>query len=101
MMEVGSYTFHRRAAAVFNPLAGDEQAQVLETLAALLGTAVAQWPAAQVKRLPRDQSLYLVHVNDSLRALVQVVAGQEPEVMDLVHHETLECFAKAAANNGE
>jgi hypothetical protein len=101
MMEVSSYKFHRRAAEALNQLAGDEQAQVRETLAALLGTPVAQWPAAQVKRLPGDQSLYLVRVNESLRAFVRAAAGQEPEVMDIVRHETLESFAKAAANNGD
>jgi len=99
-MEVGSYKFHRRASAALNQLADNEQAQVLEALATLVDTPAAQWPAARVKRLPGDQPLYLVRVNDSLRALVQVVAGQEPEVMDLVRHETLEFFAKAAANNG-
>jgi hypothetical protein len=77
-MEVGSYKFHRRAFAVLNQLAGDEQAQVLETLAALVATPTAQWPAARVQRLPGDQPLYLVHVNESLRALAWAAAGQEP-----------------------
>jgi hypothetical protein len=81
-------------------LTGDQQAQVLETLAALGATPSAQWPAAQVTRLPGDQPLYLVRINDSLRALVRAPAGQEPEVMDLVRHETLASFTKAAANSG-
>jgi hypothetical protein len=98
MMEVGSYKFHRRAFTALNQLAGDEQAQVLETLAALADTPAAQWPA-QAKRLPGDQPLYLVPVNDSLRVIVRAADGQEPEVMDIVRHETLESFTKAA-NNG-
>jgi hypothetical protein len=99
MMEVGSYKFHRRAFTALNQLAGDEQAQVLETLAALVDTPAAQWPAAQAKRLPGEQPLYLVRVNDSLRIIVRAADGQEPEVMDIVRHETLESFNKAA-NNG-
>jgi hypothetical protein len=100
MMEVGSYKFHRRALAALNQLAGDEQAQVLEALAALVDTPAARWPVAQAKRLPGDQSLYLVPVNDSLRAIVRAADGQEPEVMDVVRHETLESFTQAAGNNG-
>jgi hypothetical protein len=99
-MEVGSYKFHRRAFTALNQLAEDEQAQVLETLAALVGTPTAQWPLAQAKRLPGDPALYLVPINDSLRALVRAAAGQEPEVMDLVRHETLASFTKAAAGGG-
>jgi len=97
-MEVGSYKFHRRALAAFNQLAGDEQAQVLGTLAALAGTPAARWPAAQAKRLRAEQPLYLVRVNDSLRVIVREADGQEPEVMDVVRHETLESFLKAARN---
>jgi hypothetical protein len=97
-MKVGS--FHRRALAAFNELGADEQARIQEALAPLFGTPVGQWPAAQVKKLPGDQSLYLVRIDDSLRAFVRVAAGQEPEVVDIVPRETLEYFSKAAANNG-
>jgi hypothetical protein len=98
MMEVRSYKFHRRAFTALNQLAGDEQAQLLETLAALADTPAAQWPA-HAKKLPGEQPLYLVPVNDSLRVIVRAGDGQEPEVMDIVRHETLESFTKAA-NNG-
>ncbi len=98
-MEVGSYKFHRRAFAALNQLAADEQAQVLDTLAALVDTPATHWRAAEVQRLPGDQPLYLVRVNDSLRVIVRAADGQEPEVMDIVRHETLKSFTKAAANN--
>src|SRR5436309_2550664 len=91
-MEVTNYKFHRRALAALNQLPADEQAQVLERLASLVDTLPAQWPAAQAKRLPGDPLLYLVRVNDSLRIIVRATEGQEPEVMDLVRHETLESF---------
>jgi hypothetical protein len=100
MMEVGNYRFHRRALGALNQLTGDEQTQVLEALTALAGTPTEQWPAAQVKKLPGDESLYLVRVNDSLRLIVRATAGQEPEVLDIVLHETLEFFARASAHNG-
>jgi hypothetical protein len=100
-MEVGTYKFHRRALMAFHALTDDEQAQVLEALAPLVDTPVPQWAALQVKKLTGDQSLYLVRVNHSLRAIVRAADGQEPEVMDLVPQETLDLFAKAAAKNGD
>ena len=98
-MKVGSYTFHRRAFMALNQLDADEQARVLEALAGLVETPAVQWPAAQAKRLPGDPPHYLVRLDDSLRAIVSVADGQEPEVMDLVRRETLESFAKSAANS--
>src|SRR5947209_12020581 len=98
-MEVGSYKFHRRALSALNQLAADEQAQVLERLAGLVDTPASQWSAAQVKKLPGDPALYLVRVNDSLRAIVQAGNRTEPEVLDLVRHETLQSFAKGNSNS--
>lgn len=97
-MAVGSYKFHRRALAALHQLSGEEQAQVLETLAALVGTPVGDWSAPQAKKLPGDPAQYLVRVNDSLRLFVRADGEQEPEVMDIVRRETLEFFSKAAAN---
>jgi hypothetical protein len=101
MMEVGSYQFHRRAFTALNQLTGGEQAEVLESLAALVDTPPTEWPAARAKRLPEEEPLYLVRVNDSLRIIVRAADGQVPEVMDLVRQETLESFTKAAAKNGD
>jgi hypothetical protein len=97
-MEVGSYKFHRRAFTALNQLGADEQAQVLETLAGLVDTPVVRWSAVQAKALPGEPPLYLVPVNDSLRLIVRAADGQEPEVMDLVRHETLEAFTRSAGN---
>lgn len=99
-MEVSSYRFHRRAFMALNQLTADEQAQVLETLTSLVDTPAVQWPVAQVKRLPGEPPLYLVRIDDSLRAIVSAAAGQEPEVMDIVRRETLESFAKITGNSG-
>ena len=98
MMEVGNCKFHRRAFTALNQLAAEEQAQVLETLAGLVDTPAAQWPAEQAKRLPGEPPLYLVRIDDSLRAIVSAADGQEPEVMDIVRRETLESFAKSTGH---
>ena len=97
-MAVSSYRFHRRAFTALHQLTANEQAQVLEELVGLVETPAAQWPPAQAKRLPGEPPLYLVRIDDSLRAIVSAPEGQEPEVMDLVRRETLEFFAKSAGN---
>ena len=99
-MYVDNYRFHRRARMAFQQLDADEQAQVRERLLSLVKTPATQWPAALAKRLPGDQPLYLVRVNDSLRAFVQVVEGQQPEVQDIVMQEALDFMARAAAKTG-
>jgi hypothetical protein len=99
-MEVGRHKFHRRALAALNQLEEGEQAQVQEALAALPDTPAARWSAAQARRLPGDQPLYLVRLDDSLRAFVQAAQGQEPEVLDIVRQETLKSFARAPGNSG-
>jgi hypothetical protein len=100
-MEVGTCTFHRLAKMKFHQLDSDEQARVRETLAALVETPVAQWPPEKARRLPGDPAMFLVRVDDSLRLFVQVVEGRQPEVLDIVHQETLDFFAKAASRNGK
>jgi hypothetical protein len=100
-MQVGTCKFHRRAFFAFHELTSEEQAQVLEVLTALFATPVTTWSLPQVRRLPGEQSLYLVRIDDSWRAFVQAAEGQEPEVMDIVLQDTLDFFARAASRNGD
>jgi hypothetical protein len=94
-MEVGKYTLHRRAMTALHQLPGDEQAAVLENLASLVTVPVADWPSFGVKKLPAEAALYLFNVNDSLRAILSAADGQQPEILDIVRHETLQSFAQA------
>jgi hypothetical protein len=100
MMQVANYRLHRRARTAFQQLDTDEQVQVRERLLSLGETPVTQWPPALAKKLPGDQPLYLVRVNESLRAIVQAAEGQQPEVLDIVPQEALDFVAQAAAKNG-
>jgi len=99
-MAVSTYTIHRRARTALQQLPEAEQKQLLERLTTLFEVPVEQWPAVWAKRLQEAPPLYLVRINDSLRAFVQVEDGRAPEVMDVVRRETLEAFAKAAEKNG-
>jgi hypothetical protein len=100
MMVVGNYRFHRRAFAALKELTAEEQAQVLEKLASFVGVTAAQWPPADVKRLPGEPPVYLVRVNDSLRLFIQADEGQEPEVVDIARQETLKAFSQANGGAG-
>jgi hypothetical protein len=93
-MEVGKYTLHRRAMTALHQLSGEEQASVLERLADLVTLPPTEWPAAGVKKLSADGPLYLAPVTDSLRVILRAVPDQQPEILDVVRHETLESFAK-------
>jgi len=100
MKTATSYRFHRRALAAFHELAEEERAHVEHALAALPQTSAGPWPA-HTRRIPGDQPLFIVPVDDSLRAMVLAGDGQPPEVMDFVPRETLELFAKAQPKNGQ
>ncbi len=94
-MEVGRFRFHRRAFTALNELSPTDQARVLDQLRVLDGIPPQDWPVPQVKKLGAEPGLYLLRIDSSLRAIVHVAEGQEPEVLDLVRHETLEKFARA------
>jgi hypothetical protein len=96
-MEIGRFKFHRRASTAFNELSSGDQARVLESVAPLAGTPLQQWPPRMVKKLRSDPDLYLLRIDDSLRAIVRAPEGIDPEILDLVRHETLESFAKAGS----
>ncbi len=96
----GKYTFHRRALMALWQLDPEEQAQVRESLEALVATPVEQWSSARARKLPGDQPEYLVWVSDTFRAIVRVAEGQPPEVLSIVSQEALNSLAEAAARSG-
>ncbi len=87
-MESGKYTLHRRAMMTLQQLPEDEQAAVRERLATL-----GDVPSAGIKKIAADQPLYLLRINDNLRVILRAVAGQPPEILEVVRQETLESFA--------
>ena len=94
-MEVERFRFHRRADMALNELSPADQAAVRERLAALADVPPRQWDAREVTRQGATTPLYLVRVDDSLRALIDLHADRAPEVLDIVRQETLESFARA------
>ncbi len=99
-MQVGNYHLHRRAKTVLLQLDDDEKARIAERLTALAGMPPAQWPEDVARRLPNGPAHYVVRIDDSLRAFVDVPEGQPIVVQDIVHQEALDYMAEAAARNG-
>ncbi len=93
-MEIGRFAFHRRALAALDQLPAPDQARILDRLAALAGQPLDHWPPRIVEKLKSDPDLYLIRIDDSLRAIVRSPEGEDAEVLDVVRHETLERFAK-------
>lgn len=73
----------------------EDQQRVREIIASLPGADPNEWPPDRVRKLPGDRPLYLLRVDDSLRAILGNGAGRQPEVLDIVRRETLETFARA------
>jgi hypothetical protein len=94
-MEFGGFGFHRRAFMALGELSSDDQAAILERLESLEELSPDDWHAIVVKRPGVAEPLYLLRVGDSLRVLIAAPEGCEPEVVDIVRHETLEQFATA------
>jgi hypothetical protein len=95
------FRLHRRAQIAINELPAEEGDQVLSALDSLTSKPPAKWPAYRAQVFPSDKSLYLVRVNPSVRVILRVADGQPYKVLDVVRQETLDSFAKMAADAEE
>ncbi len=94
-MKVGRFELHRRAVMTLGQLSALEQSAIVERLESLADVPPQDWPARIARRPDVAEPLYVVPVDDSLRVLIFAPEGRDPEVADIVRHETLERFATA------
>jgi hypothetical protein len=92
-MNDSRFTFRRLALMGYYNLAPADQEDVVAAMTRLADCPVTQWPKAGAVKLKTKEPLYMVLVNDSLRALVQPVPGGPLEVVDLLHKDALAQFA--------
>lgn len=92
-MKVGRFELHRRAVMALGQLSAVDQSAIVETLESLSDVPPRDWPARIARRPDVAEPLYVVPVDDSLRVLIFAREGHEPEVADIVRHETLERYA--------
>lgn len=91
------FHIHRRAMLAFDDLTTSERNALEKRMASLADLPPDKWSGTKVVRLDTPQPLYLLRIDDSLRALVRPGLGGQPEVVDFVRRETLELFFKGAA----
>ncbi len=94
-MNGSRFLLHRRALLAFNTLTQTERDALESAMAPLADRPEDQWSAAGAVHLESADPLYMVRVDGSLRAIVRPATGGQPEVLDLVRHETLQRFFQA------
>jgi hypothetical protein len=95
------FILHRRARMTYQDLTPEERDALVAAVAPLAGLPVERWPSAGARKLATDEPLFLVPVDDSLRAFVQPTPGGQPEVLGLARQDTLRTFASDGAGRGE
>ena len=96
-MTTNHFTFHRRALFVLNALSPSEQKQVREKVAALEALPRSRWLKGELKPLPTEADTYVLRAGPDWRLIVRVPEDGQPEVPDIVHHDTLAAFAEKAS----
>ena len=94
-MEAGGFRLHYRAFVILSQLPEADQAAIRERLASLANRPPSEWPARAVRRPDVAEPLYMILLDNGWRILIAAPAGEDPEVVDIVHHETLRQFAGA------
>ena len=92
-MEVAGFKLHYRAFIALTQLPEADQAAIRSQLATLADLTPSEWPARVVRRPDVAEPLYMILVNGGWRVLISAPAGQDPQVVNIVHHETLQKFA--------
>jgi hypothetical protein len=94
-MEAGGFRLHYRAFVVLSQLPEADQAAIRERLASLANLPPSEWPARVVRRPDVAEPLYMILLDNGWRILIAAPAGEDPEVVDIVHHEVMRHFAGA------
>jgi len=90
-MKKPPFLVHRRAWLWYNGLSRRERKALKDAIAPLLKLPEDQWTQAGALRLDTAEPLYLLRINDDIRAFVRPIDGK-PEIQDFVHRETLLYF---------
>jgi hypothetical protein len=84
-----------RAFVALSQMSEADQMAIRARLESLAHLPPSAWPARVIRRPDVAEPLYMIPVDGGWRVLISAPAGQDPEVVDIVHHETLRQFAGA------
>jgi hypothetical protein len=94
------FTLHRRVWQVLPQFTPEEQEALRKAIEPLVDLPPERWAEAGAKKLAAEGNVFLVRVDDNLRAFVQPTPGGPPEVEDIVERDRLEFFAQLAGSDG-
>jgi hypothetical protein len=86
------FLIHSGAQISYSLITEQEREAVDAAIAPLLKRPEKQWPRLGAVKLKSAKPLYLLHVDDSLRAIVQPNAEGQPELLYLVRQELLDNY---------
>jgi hypothetical protein len=90
------FLVNARALLAYNAVTAGERKAIAAAVAPLRGVPEERWCAAGATRLPSEEPLFFVPVDDSLRAILRPGPDGRPEILDLVREETLRWFREDA-----
>jgi hypothetical protein len=94
-MKNGRFRVNGRALIGYDSLTEAERGALDRALLPLVNLPEARWTAVGAIRLELKEPLYVVRVDDSLRALVSPADGGRPELVDLVRQEFLQRYFRS------
>ena len=89
-----AFQFKSSASHWYSQLTESECEAVNAAISPLADLPESQWPTQGAKRLSLKDTVYVVPVDDSIRAYVRPRPGKRPEVVDFARQEMLDLYFK-------
>lgn len=87
---------HKRSQVALDTLTTEELNSFWEVLDKLTVSGVNNGLGDNIVKLKTEEPLYLLKIDSNIRAIIQVTAKDEIEVLDLVTQDTLKMFSRAS-----
>ncbi|RUS96173.1 hypothetical protein DSM106972_088440 [Dulcicalothrix desertica PCC 7102] len=89
-------TMHKRSQVALDTLTTEELNSFWQVLDKLTVSGVNNGLGDNIVKLKTEEPLYLLKIDSNIRAIIQVTAKDEIEVLDLVTQDTLKMFSRAS-----
>jgi len=87
------FNLHRLAWFKLRSFSDKERETISSSIERLVDLPADQWETTGAKQFAWDEPLFLVRVGRGWRAIVRANPEGPPEVLDIVHKDTLKTFA--------
>jgi hypothetical protein len=97
VMENVRFAVHDRASQAVSLLNPSERKALEAAIAPLVDLPPRDWEKKGAIRLRLPEPTFMLKFEQRLRAIIRPTSGGQPELLDLVSHETLQLFREADA----